>query len=63
VGIQGMKHIRELTPLPVFAIGGIRPEFVTGLCQAGANGVAVASGILDARDRQKAFTQFLAPFH
>jgi thiamine-phosphate pyrophosphorylase len=63
VGIQGLKHVRGLTPLPVFAIGGIMPEFVTELCQAGANGVAVASGILDARDRQKAFTQFLAPFH
>ena len=63
VGIQGMKRIRGLTPLPVFAIGGITPGFVTELCQAGANGVAVASGILAAEDRQKAFTQFLTPFH
>jgi thiamine-phosphate pyrophosphorylase len=63
VGIQGMKRIRELTPLPIFAIGGITPGFVTELCQAGANGVAVASGILAAEDRQKAFTQFLTPFH
>ncbi len=63
VGFQGMKHIRELTPLPVFAIGGITPESVTELCQAGANGVAVASGILDAADRHQAFTQYLAPFH
>jgi len=63
VGIQGMKYIRGLTPLPVFAIGGITPEVVPELCQAGANGVAVASGILAAGDRQKAFTQFLAPFH
>jgi len=63
VGIQGMKRIRGLTPLPIFAIGGITPGFVTDLCQAGANGVAVASGILAAEDRQKAFTQFLTPFH
>jgi thiamine-phosphate pyrophosphorylase len=63
VGIQGMKHIRELTLLPVFAIGGITTESVTELCQAGASGVAVASGILDAVDRQQAFTQYLAPFH
>ena len=62
VGIQGMQSIRELTPLPVFAIGGISPHSVSELCQAGANGVAVASGILDAVDRQQAFTQFLAPF-
>jgi thiamine-phosphate pyrophosphorylase len=63
VGIQGLKHIRALTPLPIFAIGGIVPESVSGLCQAGANGIAVASGILDAADRQLAFSQFLAPFY
>jgi thiamine-phosphate pyrophosphorylase len=63
VGIQGMKHIRGMTSLPVFAFGGITPEVVQELCQAGANGVAVASGILAAGDRQKAFTKFLAPFH
>ena len=63
VGIQGMKHIRSLTTLPVFAIGGITTVAVGELCQAGANGVAVASGILDAVDRQQAFTQYLAPFH
>ena len=62
VGLQGMKHIRGLTPLPVFAIGGITPDSVSKLCQAGANGVAVASGILDAVDRQQAFTQYLASF-
>ena len=50
VGIQGMKHIRGLTTLPVFAIGGITIDAVSELCQAGANGVAVASGILDAVD-------------
>ncbi len=63
VGIAGLKHIRGLTPLPVFAIGGISADVVPELRQAGANGVAVASGILDSEDRRKAFTQFLAPFH
>ena len=63
VGTQGMKHIRALTPLPIFAIGGIKPESVSELCQAGADGVAVASGILDAEDRPQAFSEFLAPFH
>jgi len=62
VGVQGMKDIRALTTLPIFAIGGILPESVSELHQAGANGVAVASGILDAADRQLAFTQFLTPF-
>jgi thiamine-phosphate pyrophosphorylase len=62
VGIQGMKHIRGLTSLPVFAIGGITPDSVSELCQAEANGVAVASGILDTVDRQQAFIQYLASF-
>lgn len=62
VGLQGLKHIRALTPLPIFAIGGIVPESVSQLCEAGANGVAVASGILKAADRPQAFRQFLAPF-
>ena len=62
VGLQGLKYIRGLTSLPVFAIGGITPDSVSELCQAGANGVAVASGILDAADRPQAFTQYLASF-
>jgi thiamine-phosphate pyrophosphorylase len=63
VGIRGLQEIRSLTSLPVFAIGGITPDSLEALRQSGANGVAVASGILDAVDRQQAFTQFLAPFH
>ncbi len=63
VGIQGLKHIRGLTPLPVFAIGGIGIESVAELCEAGANGVAVVSGILGVLDRQQAFTQYQVPFH
>ena len=63
VGIAGLKHIRGLTSLPIFAIGGIAADVVTELRQAGANGVAVASGILNSQDRQKAFTQFVSSFH
>jgi thiamine-phosphate pyrophosphorylase len=62
VGIQGLKDIRALTSLPVVAIGGIKTESVVELCEAGADGVAVVSGILGAADRQQAFTQYLAPF-
>ena len=62
VGIEGLKQIRAHSPLPIFAIGGITVQCVSDLCQAGANGVAVASGILDAPDRARAFTQFLSFF-
>ena len=60
VGIHGMKHIRNLTTLPIFAIGGIRPDSVNELRHAGANGVAVASGVLDAEDRSKAIIDYLS---
>ena len=62
VGVKGLAQIRSLTTLPVFAIGGITPSVIPNLRQAGADGVAVASGILGASDRHEAFRQFMAPF-
>ena len=62
VGIHGMKEIRNLTALPIFAIGGIQPDSVAELCDAGANGVAVASGVLDAKDRSKAMIDYSSHF-
>ena len=52
VGIQGMNRIRSLTDLPVFGIGGITTESVPEIIEAGASGVAVASGILGATNHQ-----------
>ena len=62
VGIDGMSRIRELTTLPIFAIGGITLDSVPALRTAGANGVAVASAILNAVDRPKLFSQFMELF-
>ncbi len=62
VGVAGLAQVRSLTTLPVFAIGGITPTAIPSLREAGADGVAVASGILGASDRQEAFRQFMAPF-
>ena len=50
VGIEGLKSIRALTSLPVFAIGGIHTDHVRALLDAGANGVAVISAIVGASD-------------
>ncbi|MEY4529004.1 MAG: Thiamine-phosphate synthase, partial [Nitrospirota bacterium] len=60
VGIEGLRIIRALTSLPVFAIGGITVENVGGVMQAGANGVAVISAILKAPDITQAVSKFLA---
>jgi thiamine-phosphate pyrophosphorylase len=60
VGIEGLRAIRALTSLPVFAIGGITVENVGDVMKAGANGVAVISAILKAPDITQAVSDFLA---
>jgi thiamine-phosphate pyrophosphorylase len=60
VGLEGLRSIRSLTPLPVFAIGGIQIDQVGAVVRAGANGVAVISAILKAPDVNHAVRSFLA---
>lgn len=60
VGIEGLRQIRALTSLPVFAIGGITVENVGEVMKAGATGVAVISAILKAPDIKQAVSDFLA---
>lgn len=62
VGMEGLAGVRDLTPLPIIAIGGIVPDSVPALQAAGANGVAVASAILNASDRSKVLARFMAHF-
>ncbi|MEW9700848.1 thiamine phosphate synthase [Paenibacillus sp. SI8] len=50
---RGLEQLRELTAnvkIPVIAIGGITPERVNPVLEAGASGVAVMSGIWDAEN-------------
>jgi thiamine-phosphate pyrophosphorylase len=60
VGLEGLREIRGLTSLPVFAIGGIHIEQAGAVIQAGANGVAVISAILKAPDISHAVKAFLS---
>lgn len=59
VGLEGLRAIRRLTSLPVFAIGGIQIDQVGEVMHAGANGVAVISAILKAPDISYAVKAFL----
>jgi len=59
VGLDGLRAIRSLTQLPVFAIGGITAGKVAGLLEAGADGVAVISAIAGAADVAEAVRAFL----
>ena len=45
--------------LPVIAIGGVTPERVSALVEAGAHGVAAISGIWGARDPARAAARYL----
>jgi thiamine-phosphate pyrophosphorylase len=58
VGLDGLKRIRALTSLPVFAIGGLQAHHVRPLMDAGANGIAVISAVCGASDTTAAAKTF-----
>ena len=60
VGLEGLRAMRSLTALPVFAIGGIQIDQAGEVMRAGANGVAVISAVLKAPDIRLAVKAFLA---
>ncbi|WHZ29457.1 MAG: Thiamin-phosphate pyrophosphorylase [Nitrospira sp.] len=60
VGLQGLRAIRPLTALPIFAIGGITVDRTKEVIRAGADGVAVISAILKAPDISQAVTDFVS---
>jgi thiamine-phosphate pyrophosphorylase len=60
VGIEGLRAVRRLTALPIFAIGGITLDEVENVISAGANGVAVISAILKAPDIRQTVSDFIA---
>ena len=49
---------RLVAPLPVYAIGGLTPDRVASVVNAGAHGVAVRTGILGAPDPARAARAF-----
>ncbi len=62
VGIDGLRRIRPLTPLPVFAIGGIAVASASRLVDAGADGIAVIGAIAQAADVTATVRSFVASF-
>ena len=60
VGLDGLRAIRPLTSLPIFAIGGITLDQTRAVMQAGADGVAVISAILKAPEVSRAVGDFIA---
>ncbi len=59
VGVEGLRAVRPLSSLPLFAIGGISVESVGAIKEAGADGVAVISAISYAPDIGRAVEDFI----
>jgi thiamine-phosphate pyrophosphorylase len=58
-GIKTLSRICGVTEAPVFALGGITPPRVESCLHAGAHGIAVLSGIMDAKDPARAANAYL----
>lgn len=53
-GLESLKDVAAQVSIPIIAIGGMRPERVSSVLEAGASGIAVMSGIWEAEDPVKA---------
>ena len=60
VGLDGLRQARTATRKPLVAIGGITVERARAAIDAGADGVAVIGGLLDAEDLEAQAREFLA---
>jgi thiamine-phosphate pyrophosphorylase len=58
LGLGTLREVVEDVSVPVFAIGGIGPENLKEVLDAGAHGVALISGILGAKDIKGATLKF-----
>jgi len=61
-GVSLVSEVIRSTSLPCIAIGGVRPEFVGALRDAGAYGVASISGIWGAPSAEAAATDYLSHY-
>lgn len=50
LGLAGLRAMRKAVSIPIVAIGGINADNAAAVIEAGADGVAVISAILGARD-------------
>ena len=62
VGLAGLQGIRSLTRLPVFVIGGITLDSLEEIVDSGANGVAVASAVLNSSQIEQTMRDFVSHF-
>lgn len=57
-GLEQLNFISQSISIPVIAVGGIKPTNSSDVIRAGAQGIAVMSGILEAKNPLKAVQQY-----
>ena len=62
LGVEGFRTLRAATTKPVVAIGGLKADNSAPVLAAGANGLAVVSGIVGAQDVRGAAAAFMRLF-
>ena len=50
IGLQDIREVHERVSIPIFCIGGIKPENLDLVLDAGARRVVIVSGLLQAKD-------------
>lgn len=59
VGVDSLRLVKSKISIPVFALGGIKKDKVDEVVKTGADGVAVISGILEAKNIYEGTKEFL----
>ncbi|MDP2754005.1 MAG: thiamine phosphate synthase [Nitrospirota bacterium] len=59
IGINILKEVRAVVSIPIFAIGGIKLDKVEEITEAGADGVALISAILTAKNIKETTEEFM----
>ena len=61
-GLPFLRAVTQAVPIPVIAIGGVRPEHCRVLRESGAYGLAVIRGIWDAPNAERAASDYLSAY-
>lgn len=61
-GLAFLRAVTRAVPIPVIAIGGVRPEHCRMLRDSGAYGLAVIRGIWDAPNAERAASDYLSAY-
>ena len=59
IGLDGVRRLRAASQLPLVAIGGIKADNAAQVVAAGADGVAVVSAVMAAKDVKQACRELL----